>query len=140
MLEMNPFLIIYKEKKEVNCTKCKFFYVYSIQMWNKSRKRTKDYWSCIVTYFKELGQNKFFIVYLCHQEKKSFRGQNWSFCWYNLQNTYPFQNVSIDEMVIPHIGRWKCKQYNPKKHQRITWQCEICVMVQLAVVAMLLHI
>ena len=84
-------------------------------MWNKFRKRIKDYWSCIVIYFKELGRNKFFIVYLmCHQEKKSFRDQNWSFCWYDLQNTYPFQNVSIDGMVIPHIGRWKCKQYNPK--------------------------
>ena len=32
---------------------------------------------------------------------------------------YHFQNVYIDEMVIPHIGRWKYGQYNPKKHQRI---------------------
>ena len=82
--------------------------------------------------FKELGLNKFFIVYLmCHQKKKSFRGQNWSFCWYNLQK------ISKDILSFSkRLHRWngypthrwmKHKQYNPKKHQRITWQCEVCV-------------
>lgn len=28
---------------------------------------------------------------------------------------YPFQEVCIDEMVIPYRGRWKYKQYNPNK-------------------------
>ncbi|XP_005096437.1 piggyBac transposable element-derived protein 4 [Aplysia californica] len=31
---------------------------------------------------------------------------------------YPFQNLSIDEMVIGFTGRWKFKQYNPSKPKK----------------------
>ena len=34
----------------------------------------------------------------------------------NLQNAfYPYENVSIDEMVIKYKGRWKNGQYNAAK-------------------------
>ena len=28
---------------------------------------------------------------------------------------HPFQNISVDEMVIKHKGRWRNKQYDPNK-------------------------
>ena len=28
---------------------------------------------------------------------------------------YPYEDVSVDEMVIKYKGRWKNKQYNPSK-------------------------
>ncbi|XP_005110938.1 piggyBac transposable element-derived protein 4 [Aplysia californica] len=31
---------------------------------------------------------------------------------------YPFQNLSIDEMVVGFTGRWKFKQYNPSKPKK----------------------
>ena len=31
---------------------------------------------------------------------------------------YPYENVSIDKMVIKFKGRWKNKQYNPSKPRK----------------------
>ena len=31
------------------------------------------------------------------------------------ENFYPFQNLSLDEMIVGYKGRWAYKQYNPQK-------------------------
>lgn len=42
---------------------------------------------------------------------------------------YPYQNVSIDEMVVKWQGRWKCKQYNPNKPKNIISRPSVYVTV-----------
>ena len=39
---------------------------------------------------------------------------------------YPYEDVSVDEMVIKYKGRWKNKQYNPSKPSKYIKTFGLC--------------
>ena len=97
------------------------------------KKKIKDYWSCIVIYLKELDLKKFFMLLFKKfvpcviRKRKASKAKIEALvdklCTWFQKAFYPLQNVCIDEMVIPHMGIWEYKQYNPKNIE----ECHECM-------------
>lgn len=99
-----------------------------ITMGLNKKPTIKDYWSTDFVmqspfFSSVMPRDRFEVIYhsMMHAGKVESQGKSKIEPFLNMLITefqgafYPYQDLSIDEMVIQYQGRWKSKQYNPNK-------------------------